>query len=80
MKEKYKCIYNMRLAGYLMQHGYPIRKIVPNKHCQKWDVYMFDQSDEIEEIIKFYNYKKSKGNSNYDINRKNINKIRNEIN
>lgn len=60
MKEKYKCIYSLKLAGYLMMHGYPIRKIEANNYNPKWDVYMFDQSSEIEETIEFYKYKKSK--------------------
>lgn len=68
MKEKYKCIYNMRLAGYLMQHGFRIRKIEPDRHHEKWDVYLFDWSEELEETIEFYKFKKSKGNKNYGLN------------
>ena len=61
MKEKYKCIYNLKLAGYLMMHGYPIRRVEKNLDRPKWDVYLFDQSEEIEETIEFYKFKKSKG-------------------
>ena len=67
MKEKYKCIYSLKLAGYLMMHGYPIRSIDKNKYNPKWDVYFFDDTDEIKETIEFYNYRKSKEN-NYGIN------------
>lgn len=67
MKEKYECIYSLKLAGYLMMHGYPIRKIEKNKYNPKWDVYFFDESNEIKETIEFYNYKKSK-EKNYGIN------------
>ena len=42
MKEKYKCIYSLKLAGYLMMHGYPIRGIEKNKYNPKWDVYFSD--------------------------------------
>lgn len=70
MKEKYKCIYSLKLAGYLMMHGYPIRKIEVNNYNPKWDVYMFDQSSEIEETIEFYKYKKSKENIKYGIDNK----------
>ena len=66
MKEKYKCIYNMRLAGYLMQQGFPIRKIEPNIHNTKWDVYMFDYSDKIEEAIEFYKESKRRDDDGID--------------
>ena len=67
MKEKYKCIYNLKLAGYLMMHGFPVRRVERNLDRPKWDVYLFDQSEEIEEIIEFYKYKKSKGDNKYVI-------------
>ena len=66
MKEKYKCIYNMRLAGYLMLNGFPIRKIEPNIHNTKWNVYMFDYSDEIEKTIEFYKESKRRDNNGID--------------
>ena len=50
-----------------MMHGYPVRRVERNLDRPKWDVYLFDQSEEIEELIKFYKYKKSKEKSN-DIN------------
>lgn len=53
-----------------MMHGYPIRKIEVNNYNPKWDVYMFDQSSEIEETIEFYKYKKSKENIKNGIDNK----------
>ena len=74
MKEKYKCIYSLKLAGYLMMHGYPIRGIEKNKYNPKWDVYFFDDTSEIQETIEFYNYKKSKEKNNGIDNERSKNK------
>ena len=68
MKEKYKCIYSLKLAGYLMMHGYPVRRVEHNLDRPKWDVYLFDQSEEIEETIEFYKFKKTKEKHKYGIN------------
>lgn len=68
MKEQYKCIYNLKLAGYLMMHGFPIRRVERNLDRPKWDVYLFDKTEEIEEVIEFYKFKKSKGENNNGIN------------
>lgn len=63
MKEKYKCIYSLKLAGYLMMHGFPVRRVERNLDRPKWDVYLFDKSEEIEEAIEFYKFKKAKVNN-----------------
>ena len=60
MKEKYKCIYNLKLAGYLMMHGFPIKRVEKNLDRPWRDVYLFEPSEEIEEAIEFYKFKKSK--------------------
>ena len=62
MKEKYKCIYSLKLAGYLMMHGFPVKRVEKNLDRPKWDVYLFEPSEEIEEAIEFYKFKKAKVN------------------
>lgn len=68
MKEKYKCIYNMRLAGYLMLNGIPIQRIERNLGRPWRNVFLFEDTEEISKLIEIYKQQKSKENDNDGIN------------
>ena len=64
MKEKYKCIYNLRLAGFLMMNGIPIQRIERNLGRPWRNVYLFEDKEEISKLIETYKEQKSKENNN----------------
>lgn len=64
---KYKPIYNLRLAGFLMMNGMPIKRVEVNLGRPWRDVYLFEDSERIETLISEYKLKKSKGEINYGI-------------
>ena len=57
-KSKYRYVFSMKLAGNLMINGFKLLRV--NKHLSRngFDVYVFEDSDEINSFIE--NYKKSK--------------------
>lgn len=63
--EKYKCIYNLRLAGFLMMNGIPIQRIETNLGRRWRKVYLFENSIKIEILINQYKQQKSKGEHIY---------------
>lgn len=70
MKDKtieYKAIYNLRLAGFLMMNGLPIKRVEVNLGRPWRDVYLFEDSERIETLISEYKSKKSKGEIYYGI-------------
>ena len=67
MKEKYKCIYNMRLAGFLMMNGIRILRIDKNLGRPWRNVFIFEDNKDIEKLIEAYKELKSK-EKNYGIN------------
>lgn len=66
----YKCIYNLRLAGFLMMNGFPIQRIETNLGRPWRNVYLFEDNKKIEEMIKIYKEQKSNG-GNIHVNIKN---------
>ena len=64
---RYKCIYNLRLAGYLMMNGIPIKRVERNLGKPWMDVYLFEDTPAIEKFVNIYKTEKSKG-KNYDTN------------
>lgn len=68
MKEKYKCIYNMRLAGYLMLNGIPIQRIERNLGRPWRNVFLFEDTEKISKLIEIYKQQKSKENDKDGIN------------
>lgn len=58
MKEKTKCftIYNQRLAGYLMMHGFPLRFLVREEGAL--NKFLFDNNERVKNAIE--TWKKSK--------------------
>lgn len=67
MKENIKCIYNMRLAGYLMMNGMRILRIDKNLGRPWRNVFIFEDTEEVEKLIELYKELKSKEND-YGIN------------
>lgn len=57
----YKQIFSLRLAGYLMFNGFRIRRIHHNLKVKNKDVYLFDDTPELEEaMLKYKELKKTK--------------------
>ena len=54
----YKQIFSLRLAGYLMMHGFRIRRIHHNLKEINKDVYLFDDIPELENAM--FEYKRLK--------------------
>lgn len=63
--DEYKCIYNLRLAGFLMMNGIPIQRIETNLGRRWRNVYLFENNTKIEEFINLYKQQKSKGECIY---------------
>ena len=54
----YKQIFSLRLAGYLMYNGFRIRRIHHNLKERDKDIYLFDDTPELENAM--LDYKKLK--------------------
>ena len=65
---QYTPIYNLRLAGFLMMNGIPIKRVEVNLGRPWRDVYLFEKSEKIEELISEYKMQKSKGEFDYGSN------------
>ena len=64
----YKQIFSLRLAGYLMMNGFPIKRIHHNLKVQNKDVYLFEDTKELSDAILKYKDIVGKG-ENYDCKR-----------
>lgn len=63
MKEqKFKYIFSLKLAGYLMMHGQRIIRINHNLNVANKDVYVFIDTPELCELMSEYSNKNSKEN------------------
>lgn len=47
-------VYKMRLAGYLMMHGFPLLDIGTNAHNSNYRVFYFNDSAQLRETIAEY--------------------------
>lgn len=57
----YKQIFSLRLAGYLMLNGFPIKRIHHNLKIKNKDVYLFEDTPELEEaVLKYKELKQTK--------------------
>ena len=66
-KKVYKQIFSLRLAGYLMMNGFRIRRIHHNLKETDKDVYLFDDTPDLEKVM--LEYKKLKQTKeNYHVN------------
>lgn len=52
--KKFKYIFSLRLAGYLMMNGFRIIRINHNLQKQGKDVYVFENSEEICRAMEVY--------------------------
>lgn len=50
----YKQIFSLRLAGYLMMNGFPIKRIHHNLKYKDKDVYLFEDVPEITQAMLKY--------------------------
>ena len=69
MTEKFKYIFSLKLAGYLMMNGCRILRINHNLNIQDKDVYVFEYTEDLRKIMSEYSNKNSKekykdGNNN----------------
>ena len=65
MIKEYKQIFSLRLAGFLMLNGIPIRRIHHDLKTKNKDVYMFYNDEKIEELmIEYLKLKRSKEEEN----------------
>ena len=60
MKEKFKYIFSLRLAGYLMMKGHRIIRINHNLNIPNKDVYVFIDTPELCRDMSEYSIKNSK--------------------
>lgn len=65
MKEKFKYIFSLRMAGWLMMNGQRIVRINHNLNVQHKDVYVFFDSPELCQLMRKYSDKNSKEQYNY---------------
>ena len=60
MKKKYEYVKSLKLAGYLMMHGFRILRINHNLKVKGKDVYVFEQSNKLSDCIFEYINKRSR--------------------
>ena len=65
---KYEYVRTLRLAGYLMMHGFRIVKIQKNKDYPNKDVYVFEQTESFTKCMLEY-IEQSTKEKNYDSKR-----------
>ena len=67
--KKYKQIFSLRLAGYLMFNGFRIKRIHHNLKEIDKDVYLFDDTPELEVAILKYKELKQTKEKNHGFNK-----------
>lgn len=65
MQEKFKYIFSLRMAGWLMMNGQRIVRINHNLNVPHKDVYVFLDSPELCQLMGKYSSKNSKEQYNY---------------
>lgn len=50
----YKQIFSLKLAGYLMMNGFPIKRIHHNLKVANKDVYLFEDTPELMQVMLKY--------------------------
>ena len=59
--KKYEYVKSLRLAGWLMYHGFRILRINHNLEVKGKDIYVFEQSEKLSEcIFEYINNKRTK--------------------
>ena len=69
IEEKFKYIFSLKLAGYLMMNGQRIVRINHNLNIKDKDVYVFINTPELCQLMSEYTDKNSKEKS-YVINKR----------
>lgn len=59
MKQKFKYIFSLRLAGFLMENGHRILRINHNLSGNGKDVYVFNDTPEICKLMSEYSDNKN---------------------
>ena len=76
MEEKFKYIFSLRLAGYLMMNGQRIIRINHNLNVSDKDVYVFIDTPELCQLMSECSNKNSKEKyCNADFNKRSRDKI-----
>lgn len=64
-EEKFKYIFSLKLAGYLMMNGHRIIRINHNLNVDGKDVYVFIDTPDLCKLMSEYSVKNSKEKNNY---------------
>ena len=70
MKQKFKYIFSLKLAGFLMMNGQRLIRINHNLNVANKDVYIFIETVELLKLMSEYSIKYSKEKYYADINRR----------
>ena len=65
--KKFKYIFSLRLAGFLMMNGFRILRINHNLQKKDKDVYVFENSDELCKMMEQYTLIKNSTETENDI-------------
>lgn len=65
--KKFKYIFSLRLAGFLMMNGFRILRINHNLQKKDKDVYVFENSNELCKMMEKYNEIKNSKETENDI-------------
>ena len=65
--KKFKYIFSLRLAGFLMMNGFRILRINHNLQKKDKDVYVFENSNEVCKMMEKYNEIKNSKETENDI-------------
>lgn len=79
MKEKkYEYVKSLRLAGWLMYHGFRILRINHNLEVKGKDIYVFEQSDRLSDCIFEYINKRTKESKYGNYNKRSESSVKRE--
>ena len=62
-EEKFKYIFSLKLAGFLMMNGQRIKRINHNLSVPNKDVYLFEDTQEVRKLMSDYSIKNIKENN-----------------
>ena len=71
--KKFKYIFSLRLAGFLMMNGFRILRINHNLQKKDKDVYVFENANELCKMMEKYNEIKNSKENSYVINQRSRN-------
>ena len=70
MTKKYEYVKSLKLAGYLMMHGFRILRINHNLKVKGKDIYIFEQSESLSDCIFEYINTRTKEKYHGDFNKR----------